>query len=284
MSKIGIIADSACDLYPEEYAALGVVPLPTLITFDDETFRDGVDLSAEEFYRRLVTSPTLPVTAQPSPARLLETFTQCAEDGCTEILCLILSSLLSGTYDTACMAAKDSPIPVTVIDTRTVTIAYGQIVAEASRARDEGMEMDALVAHVNATIDSSHLLAVMDTLKYLVKGGRGRKTAELAASMLKIKPVLDLNDEGELVPIKKCKGRHKAMTEMAKIVKNFTKENGHIYYTLGYTTNPALAHEFGNMLDNVEVEGTRLGVHGIGPTVGVYAGPETFGVAFYQRP
>jgi len=284
MSKIGIVVDSTCDFAPEVYEELDVICLTTPVYIDGETFLDPFEITPKEFYEKLVASDDLPKTSQPSQVNMLEAFEQCAENGCTDVLFITISGKLSGTNNSAHVIAKESPVPVACFDSKTVSVGFGHLVREAARKRDEGATIDELVKYVEAVRDSHHTYCILDTLHYLVKGGRAGRTAELAASLLSIKPILEVSPEGEMVPLKKCKGRHRAMNDMAKLVEQYVKRNGPIYYSVLYSSNPNLAYEFGNVLENMAVEGTKLGLGVVGPAVGTYVAPEGVGIAFYQRP
>jgi DegV family protein with EDD domain len=284
MDKIGIIVDSTADFLPDEYAELGVECLVTPVYIDGVTYADPWEITPAEFYQKLVASNELPKTSQPSRVSMMSAFEKCAAEGCTHILFITISGKLSGTNNSAHVAAKESPIPVTVIDSKCVSVGFGHITREAVRKRDEGASVTELVAYVNAIIDSHHTYCILDTLAYLVKGGRAGRTAELAASLLSIKPILAISQEGDMVAIKKCKGRHRAMKEMARLVETYVKKNGPIYYSVLYSSNPSLAYEFANVLDNTSVPGTKLGLGVVGPAVGTYVAPEGVGIAFYQRP
>lgn len=284
MAKIGIVADSTCDLTLDEYKKLDVVCLVTPVIIDGETYLDPYEITPPEFYQKLVASDSLPKTSQPSPMTMMNAFQKCADEGCTDILVITISSKLSGTFSSALLVARDSPLPVVVLDSRSVSPGFGQIVIEAVRKRDEGATIEELATYVQAIIDSCHAYCILDTLKYLVKGGRAGRTAGLAASLLNIKPVLEVTDEGDMAPLKKCKGRHRAMNDMAKFVKQYAEKNGPIYYSLVYSSNPTLAYEFNNVLDTIGIEGTKLGIRVVGPAVGTYVAPEGVGISFYQRP
>ncbi|MCL2818719.1 MAG: DegV family protein [Actinomycetia bacterium] len=284
MTKIGIVADSTCDLTPQQYEDLDVVCLPTPVYIDGVTYLDPYELSPDQFYEMLVSSDTLPKTSQPSQMVMLEGFKRCAQQGCDHVLFITISSKMSGTYRSAQVIAPESPIPVTVIDAKTVSVGFGHIVAEAARVRDRGASIEELVAYVEAIIASHHTYCILDTLHYLVKGGRAGKTASLAASLLSIKPILQVSYEGEMLPVKKCRGRHRAMHDMARLVEQYVKKNGPIYYSLMYSSNPSLAFEFSNVLENLALSGTKLGLSVVGPAVGTYVAPEGVGISFYQRP
>ena len=284
MSKIGIVVDSTADFAPHEYEELDVICLVTPVVIDEVSYDDPYEITPAQFYEKLVASDGLPKTSQPSRASMHAGYQKCIDAGCTDIMFITLSSKMSGTYNSALVTADECAIPVTVIDSRSVSVGFGHITREAVRKRAEGVSIEELTAHVEGIIDSHRTYCILDTLHYLVKGGRAGKTAGLAASLLSIKPILEISPEGEMVPVKKCKGRQRAMNEMAHLVEQYVEAHGPINYTILYSSNPSLAYEFSNVLDTVQIDGTKLGVGVVGPAVGTYVAPEGVGIAFYTRP
>lgn len=283
MSRVGIVTDSTCDLYPSELAELGVTLVPLKVLFGEESYLDWIELEPEEFYRKLKAFPGLPKTSQPSPADFLAAYTKLAEEGCEGIVSIHLSAALSGTFQSAEMAAVDSPIPVHLIDTKKVAQALGLVVRAACEARDAGQGVDEVAAYAREVASKTRLYFVLDTLDYLVKGGRAGKATGLAASLLNIKPVLDVNADGIIEPFKKVKGRKKAIAELAAHVAEDARENGHMRVALLHACAPEGAEEMRAALvaqgADVTIETTGL----VGSVVGTYAGPDALGVAYYPE-
>lgn len=281
MPQVGIVTDSTCDLSPKELESLGVTLVPLKVMFGEETFFDWVELEPTEFYKKLAESSVLPKTSQPTPAEFTSAYEALAEKGCDTIVSIHLTSALSGTISSATMAAKTSPVPVHVIDTHKVTQALGLVVKAAVEARDAGLDGDAVAARATAVSASMRLYFVLDTLEYLVKGGRAGKAQGLAASLLNIKPVLDMNEEGIIEPFKKVKGRKKAIAELVAHVKEDAAKNGRMRLTLLHACAPELLEELRIEVEasgaDVEVESTGL----VGAVVGTYAGPRAVGCAYY---
>ena len=215
MPRVGIVTDSTCDLGPAILDELDVRMVPLKVLFGQDSFLDWTDLEPEAFFEKLAVSPVLPKTSQPSPAEFLATYKALALDGCEAIVSVHLTGALSGTMSSALMAAEDSPIPVYCVDTKTVSQALGLVVRATAEARDAGLDAEAVAARAQAVADSTRFFFMLDTLEYLVKGGRAGKAQGLAASVLGIKPVLTMNDEGIIEPFKKVKGRKRGISEMA---------------------------------------------------------------------
>lgn len=280
MPHVGLVTDSTCDLGPAILAELGVRMVPLKVLFGDESFLDFVDLGPEAFYEKLAVAPQLPKTSQPSPADFLEVYKSLASEGFEEIVSIHLTGALSGTISSALMAAEDSPIPVHVVDTKTVSHAVGLIVRAAVEARDEGLDGTAVAARAQEVALKTRVLFVLDTLDYLVKGGRAGKAQGLAAAVLNIKPVLTVNSDGIIEPFKKVKGRKRAFTEMAQAVAE-AAEHGKVRAAI---LHGCADDEGAELVAEIRATGADVdivSVGTIGAVIGTYAGPGAVGVGYY---
>lgn len=285
MAKVGIVVDSTCDISQSELRELDVHVVPLKVLFGEESFLDGVEITPEEFYRKLATVEELPKTSQPSPMQFLEAYNACAAEGCSEVVCLTLSAELSGTFQSAHLAAQDSPIPVHTVDTKKVSLGFGLIVREVVARRAEGdYSGEELAAFAQGIVDTSEMYFILDTMKYIVMGGRAGKAAGLAAALLNIKPILEVGSDGVVAPVKKAKGRHKAISELAKLTKSRSDKLGPLKYGVIYSNNISVAHEMSNALDTVGINGRKMGYGAVGPVIGTYAGFEATGVVLYPDP
>ncbi|MFA5843636.1 MAG: DegV family protein [Coriobacteriia bacterium] len=281
MASVGIVCDSTCDLGPEWFARHDVTMVPLKVLFGDETYRDWIDMSVEDFYKRLVSAPALPKTSQPSPADFASVYADLAASGVEEIVSIHLTSALSGTFDSATLAAADSPVPVRVVDTRTVSQATGLVVLAAVEARDAGGDAAAVEATASATAVSTRLFFILDTLDYLVKGGRAGKATGLAASVLNIKPILVFNSDGIIEPFKKVKGTRKAYVELAAHVAAETRRIGRVRLAMLYADRPEKADELRAELDAAGADYDFVTSGALGAVMGTYAGPGAVGVAYH---
>lgn len=277
MGTIGIVCDSTCDLGPEWLSAHDVVMVPLKVNFGEESFLDWIDLTPERFFARLSSAQTLPKTSQPSPADFAAVYKALADEGCTQIVSIHLTSALSGTVESAVMAARMSTIPVRVVDTKLVTMATGLAVIAAVDARDAGQDADAVEAAARFVAEHSKLYFALDTLDYLVKGGRAGKAQGLAASLLNIKPVLTFNSDGIIEPYKKVKGTKKALAEMAQAAAGM---GGRIRVGLLHSQAPELAAELVKALDEAGVDYEVVHTARVGAVIGTYAGPGAVGAVF----
>jgi DegV family protein with EDD domain len=280
MSSVGIVCDSTCDLGMDWFDDNDVLMVPLKVMFGEETFLDWVDLSPTEFYRRLEDSSALPTTSQPTPAQFAEAYRSLADKGAREIVSIHLTAALSGTYESAAMAAKDAPVPVRVVNTNRVTQGTGLSVKAAVEARDAGKSGQDIEAIAIDTAKRSHLFFVLDTLEYLVKGGRAGKAAGLAASVLSIKPVLLFNDEGTIEPYSKERGTKNAYAALARHVAELS-QGARLRVVVFHAVSPDLADELIAALDEAGVDYDLDSVGSVGAVIGTYAGPRAAGLAFY---
>jgi DegV family protein with EDD domain len=257
--------------------------VPLKVTFGAETYLDWVDLAPAEFYSKLGSSDALPKTSQPSPADFAAVYTKLADEGCTGIVSIHLTSALSGTIESALIAAKDSPVPVRVVDTRIVSAAEALAIDAALEARDSGGDLDAVEAAARSAVGPTRLLFALDTLDYLVKGGRAGKAQGLAASLLNIKPVLTFNADGIIEPFKKAKGTKKAIAEIAAQVAEASSA-GPVKLGLLHADAPDLAADLETALQAAGARYELLHTVTVGAVIGTYAGPRAVGAAFYRLP
>jgi DegV family protein with EDD domain len=280
MTRVGVVCDSTCDLGPEWLAQHDVAMVPLKVLFDTDSYLDWIDLSPDAFYSKLTASPVLPKTSQPSPADFAAVYARLAETGCTEIVSIHLTSALSGTFESATLAAVNSPVPVRIVDTKTVSMATALAIRAAVEARDMGGSATEVESAARKAAESSHFYFILDTLDYLVKGGRAGKASGLAASVLNIKPILTFTPEGTIEPFKKVKGLKKALTELAAQVA--TDSMGvRLRLSVLHGAAPELADQMIAALDSAGVDYELVMIGSVGAVIGTYAGPGAVGLAYY---
>lgn len=260
------------DLPPEMARDLEVTVVPLSIHFGDKTYIDGQDIGPDEFYRLLRTESTHPRTAQPSTGLFEQAYRTLAAEG-HDVVAVLLASTLSGTYNSAALAAQNVPeARVTLIDSRTISMAMGSMVLRAARLAREGRSAAEIAAAVQGMIPRVTVFIVVDTLTYLQRGGRIGRASSLVGTMLNIKPIITLQD-GVVVPLQRVRTRAKALQEMANIVKQ--NEPIEELYVL-HTAAPELAAEFAQMI-RPSYGGREAPVMSLGPVVGVHVGPGAVG-------
>lgn len=282
MSKVGIVCDSTCDLGPRWCADHDVTMVPLKVLFGDETHLDWVDFEPAEFYERLKKASALPKTSQPSPAEFAAAYDALVEAGCDSIVSVHLTAALSGTYESATMAARECSVPVHVINTKLVSQATALVVKAAVDARDAGMSGEEVARKTQAIAEDTKLFFVLDTLEYLVKGGRAGKATGLAASVLNIKPVLVFNNDGIIEPFKKAKGTRKALQMLAEHMAEDAQANGRLRVSILHACAPELAEELRAAFDAAGVDYELESIGLIGSVIGTYAGPRAVGCGYYH--
>ena len=215
---VRIVTDSTADLTPEQQRGAGITVVPLNVHFGDEVFRDHVDLSADEFFRRLKASPQLPRTSQPSVGAFEEAFRKLREAG-DEVVAVHLSSKVSGTYNSALMAAQSvGDGKIEVVDSLSTSMALGFMALEGARLAKAGRDRQAIAESLQALAPKARVICVVDTLTYLERGGRIGKARALLGSLLNVKPILQLKD-GEVVPLGRARGRAQALSRLVELLE-----------------------------------------------------------------
>lgn len=273
---VRIVTDSSCDIQPAEADALGIEVVPLTIRFGDEELRDREELSNEEFWARVRTSPVLPETAAPSVGAFESVFTRLAEQGASGILCINLSSRLSATMQSAQLAAKalEGICPVAVVDSRSVSMGLGLQCIAAAEAAAEGAALPELVRRVEDQAGRTFLYGALDTLENLRKGGRIGAAQALLGSALAIKPVVAVRD-GVVAQAAKVRTRSRSLRWLADRLA----EAGPTEAVCVFEAN---APDLGELLDllppAIDRDAIRIGR--IGPVIGTHCGPGTLGVGW----
>lgn len=274
MSRVRIVTDSVSDLPAEFQEALDIAVVPAMVIIDGVSYRDRVELSSAEFYRRLVESETLPTTSQP-PVGDFETVYQGLARETDEIISIHIPAAFSGTVRAAQAAAKTvEGARVTVVDSGQISMALGWLVVKAARAAREGRSRDEILALVQDTIPRLRLVAVLDTLEYLRRGGRIGRAAAMMGTMLRVKPLL-LVQNGELVPLENVRTLRRALQRLLEIVEGWAPlEEAAVIHAAA----PELAEEVRQRLGAFHPV-KRIPVVEAGPVLGAHAGPGAVGVA-----
>ena len=278
MNQVRIVVDSTADLLPELRRQVDVVPLT--VHFGQQEYVDGVTIQAEEFYRKLADCKELPTTSQATPFDFDKVFEPIIAEGDT-VVAIVVSSRLSGTYQSARIAAEDYPGKVFVVDTLQVAISSSVLVAYALDLVQQGMCAAEIAEELTAVREKVHLMAVVDTLEYLQKGGRVSKTVAIAGGLLNVKPIIGLT-EGEIKMLGKARGNKQANAlmnkEIARLGIDFSKP-----ILLGYTgTDDTLLRKY--MEESSDLwEGRVLPATIVSAVIGTHAGPGVVAVAFFSK-
>ncbi len=272
--SVRIVTDSAGDLPSDAAEQLGITVVPVTVFFGEEAYLDGVEMDAETFFQRLPTSPQLPRTSQPSVAQFVDTYTRLVDEG-HDILSVHVSGKLSGTLNSARLAREEfGKGNIEVLDAEGASLGVGLIALEAARKAQAGGSLEEVTAAAQDAVRSMRVFFVLDTLEYLVKGGRISKTQGLVGGLLNVKPILHITD-GEVHPFQRVRSRAKALQRIRELVRE-----GGPYAEIGvlYATDPdeaaALASDVADLAPGMPVVVSR-----IGPGIGAHAGPGAVGVA-----
>lgn len=274
-----IIIDSTADMTPALRDRTMVVPLT--VRFGDQEYIDGVTINHRKFYEMLVESDVLPTTSQAAPDHFLQLYRQIREAG-DEAVVLTIASKLSGTYQSAVIAAEEYP-EIHVVDSCTATIGTGILAEYALRLAENGQDAKTIAETLTAVRSKVRLVAMVDTLEYLKKGGRISATAAIAGGLLNIKPVIGVRD-GEIVTLGKARGSKQGNNLLVKEIEKAGGVDFSMPLLLGYTgLNDVLLQKY--VADSAFLwEGNTDGLVSvpIGSVIGTHAGPGAIAVAFFQ--
>lgn len=275
--RVKIIVDSTVDLIPAVREKVTAVPLS--VRFGEEEFLDGVTITADKFYEMLVANQELPTTSQPTPAAFEDVYREAVEAG-YEVLCITIASKLSGTYQSATIAAAEFPGKVFVVDSRTAAIASGVLTEYALQLAEAGMGAEQIMNELMEKRKQVRLYAIVDTLEYLKKGGRLSSTVALVGGLLNIKPVICV-ENGEIKVVGTARGMKKAYATLTEECgKNGGVDNAKPIL-LGYTgqSDEQLRRY---MEENADMwpSGTKTAI--VGAAIGTHAGPGAVAAAFFS--
>ena len=279
--KIRIITDSAADLprpcRPE------VTVLPMAVTFGEEQFLDGVDLTHRQFYEKLIEGDALPTTSQINPAQFEEAFRQAVDAG-ENVVAILLSSKLSGTCQSARIAAEEFPGRVFVVDSENATIGEQILVLRALSLADQGLDAAAVAKRLEAEKQDIRLVALLDTLEYLKRGGRISPSVALVGGLLSVKPVVAV-EHGEVVMLGKARGSKNGNNLLVQEIRKTSGVDFDRPYLLGYTgLEDSLLQKYiadSAALWTEHTDARPVGT--IGGTIGTHVGPGAVAVAFFQQ-
>lgn len=281
--SVRIIIDSACDLSKEKADQMHLDYMPLKTMFRDQEFLDGITISHQEFFERLVESDTLPTTSQIPPYEYEQIFSSVAEGGDTAV-CITLSSKLSGSYQSACLAASEFEGTVIVVDSENVCIGEQILVLFAARLRDQGKSAQEISDILNESKKHIRLIALLDTLEYLKKGGRISSATAFAGNLLSIKPVVAI-ENGEVVILGKARGSKNGNNMLMELTDKCGGIDFSLPFCLAYSgLSDALLQKYIKDSESLyQGKVDVLPISTIGSTIGTHAGPGAIAVAFFAN-
>ena len=284
-NKVAIVTDSVACISPEQAEKYGIEVVPIELHFEDRVYRDGIDLSPTEFYTLFRQAKKLPTTAAALPGSFLEAYHK-ASRRAASILCISLSAKLSGMFNSAQLAIErlNGALPDTairVLDCGTAAAAQGLVVLAAAKAAASGEDLTGVIETAKSVMQRVRLFVMVDTLRYLVKGGRVPKVAALATSLLRIKPILTIAN-GEAVPVTNPRTIPGAMKRILELMgqKIVTGQPLHVAVMHADALDKAmvLREQISSRFDCAELFITEFT-----PVMGAHTGPGVIGIAFYPE-
>lgn len=277
--SVRIITDSTSDITPKEAYELGISIAPMKVIFGETEYRDNIDITNEEFYAKLATSKNLPTTTQPAVDDFISLYESAPEN---EIVVITISSKLSGTIQSAAIAAESvEGKKIYIVDSETAALSLNILVRRAIQLRDQGLSGLEIAVKLDEEKKDIVLLAVVDTLTYLQKGGRISKTTAVAGGLLGIKPILTIRD-GVIEVIGKERGGAKAYrfihdTGLGIGTPDFSRP-----CALGYTADSSNMEKLRETLDKTFCP-EDMPIDSIGPTIGTHAGPGAAAITYFKK-
>ena len=272
---VRIVTDSTADLTPEQQRAAGITVVPLNVHFGDQVFRDHVDLTTDEFFRRLKASSQLPRTSQPSVGAFEEAYRTLLEGG-DEIVSVHLSSKVSGTFNSALMAAQSvGDGKVDVVDSLSTSMALGFMALEAADLARAGRDRQTVAECLRGLVAKARVICVVDTLTYLERGGRIGKARALLGSLLNVKPILQLKD-GEVVPLGRARGRPQALNRLVELLERDGKVSRlAIMHGAAKSDAEQLRARVASTYPGVDIQLTEIGA-----VLGTHTGPGVIGFTY----
>ena len=284
--SVKIITDSASDISQELAKELNITVLPLKVRFGEEEFLDGVTLSNRQFYERLIETDEIPKTSQITPFEYRNHFEKAVKAG-EQVICFTLSSGVSGSFQSACVAAQEFEGDVLVVDTQQFCISEAIIVERAVQMRDKGMSASEIYAAIEEEKKDAHVLAIFNTLEYLKLGGRISAAAAFAGGLLSLKPVLTIED-GVVKILGKARGSRNGNNMLTEFAEKLGGIDFDRPFCFGYTgfsdeTLKKYIHDSARLYeDKIDVnDPDKFRIHKVGATIGTYAGPGAIAVAFF---
>ena len=277
---VQIVVDSTADIPSDRARELGIEVVPLTVMFGDQSFRDGVDLDGPSFYQKLSNSPVMPTTSTPPPALFEETYRRLIANGATGLLSMHISAKLSGTFSAARQGAEmvtaDTGVPIEVVDSDTVSGGFGLPAEMVARDARNGADLAALKAHAESLCSRVRVIAVLDTLEFLQRGGRIGRARAMLGTLLNVKPLIEVRD-GQVLPLENVRTRSKALERMGQIVSGM----GDLEALAIVASDSVVADQITKVAEGFwhgPIERFALG-----PVVGTHAGPGAGGIVAITR-
>ncbi len=273
---IKVVTDSTSDLPADVAESLGIEVVPLNVHFGSDVYKDRVNLMPDTFYDKLINGDVLPTTSQPSVGEFIDVYERLGSDA-DGIVSVHVSEKLSGTMNSARLASQqaNADCPIEVVDTFQVSMGVGICAMEAAEVANSGGDMNQVILAARNAVTRSQCFFMLETLEFLQKGGRIGKAQALIGNLLKIRPMLILQ-EGEVHPLGRERTRRKGIAKLVDTVEELAPISGlAVMYSTGLDEAQTLAQNVSKFM----IEGREPMMLQIGPVIGTYAGPDTLGIA-----
>jgi len=283
LSKIAILTDSASDLTHEMIEGLDITIIPVRLKIGENNYKDGVDLTKKEFWHKLITEKVVPKTAQPSPAEFRDYYEELFNKGYEKIISIHMSSKMSGTQQVAKVAREmiKREKDIIIVDSKSVTFGQAYQVLEAAKMAKEDAKLETILARLYEIADKMKVYFAVSDLTYLEKGGRIGRASSMIGSLLKLRPVLKIED-GEVTLETKTFGERGAISYMEKIIKNEGKNSIYLYTAWGGTNQELQSTDILKKTADTMRKIEYKGRFEIGATIGSHSGP-VFGIGIISK-
>lgn len=275
---LAIITDSTCDLREEELKSLNVKRVPLYVNFKGEVYKDWVEISPKELVAGVADGADIPSTSQPSPADFASSYKEAIAEGASQILVITISSLLSGTFQSANIASEDIEVPVTVFDSKAASLGVGAMVKKAVKMRDAEKSVENITTVLEKMRDSNHFLVfTVKNLDFLQKNGRIGGASALLGGLLNIKPLLGVIN-GKVDSLGRARGEKKAFKEIVKKIKQFRDSHeGIMQIFFLHIQKEDAADKLRQAVIDSGIDFVDEGSYEIGTVIACHVGPGVYG-------
>jgi DegV family protein with EDD domain len=275
---LAIVTDSTADLRPDELKGLNVHSVPLYVSFQGKVHRDWIDIDPARIVAGVQGGADLPTTSQPSPEDFSKAYAAAIAAGATEILAITITSGMSGTFQSANLAAKELKVPISIVDSQNASAGLAVLVRQAAKMRDAGASRDAIVATLEAMKPHMMVLFSVGTLEYLQKGGRIGRASALLGGLLNIRPILTL-EGGKIAPAAKARGTKKAIAEIVERVRAHAAAHpGRLSLDFLHIQDETAARTLRDAVREAGVDFRDGRIYEIGAVIAAHVGPGTFGL------
>ena len=279
---VKIITDSTASFPPGLVEEHDITVVPIYINFEDESYRDGIDIDNKTFIEKLKSAKSLPTTSAPSPKLFADAYKRLAAHG-ESLMCILVSGQMSGTYDAAVLAAKSLPhLDIRVIDSKLCSGPLGTLVTKAAEWSDEGLSIDNIKERVNQMIEWGRIFFMVDDLKFLARSGRVSAPKALFGSLLQLKPILTFK-EGSIVEFVRTRTQHKATEQMIEVVKDLYTPDSNNFLSVMHANALDSAHQFAEELKKRFDLKETPPIFNLSTGIVLHAGPGIFGPGLFVK-